>query len=218
MAVRSSAMAQIQANMQRAETTPVSAQMTDVAQPRPAANVDTPTVLTKEQKAAKREAEHDEDRARRLAKEERATLTNDQQRLEQERSQQETRVQGLASSALQQAGNIWRNTKVRLGDIPQPGSILLPLAILLLGFFILIPVNGHSRLVWLWLTLSGNAHIDLNSLPNDAGAAGGQDITTPGNTSTTQTETGNVTLPPGGSNLLLPFPTTLVFSGVQDVS
>lgn len=207
MAVRSSAMAQIQANMQRAETTPVSAQATDVAQPRPAANVDTPTVLTKEQKAAQREEE----------KQQKAVLS-EQERLEQARLQQETRVQGLASSALQQAGNIWRNTKVRLGDIPQPGSILLPLAILLLGFFILIPVNGHSRLVWLWLTLSGNAHIDLNSLPNDAGAASGQDITTPGNTSTTQTDTGNVTLPPGGSNLLLPFPTTLVFSGVQDVS
>lgn len=207
MAVRSSAMAQIQANMQRAETTPVSAQATDVAQPRPAANVDTPTVLTKEQKAAQKEEE----------KQQKATLS-EQERLELARLQQETRVQGLASSALQQAGNIWRNTKVRLGDIPQPGSILLPLAILLLGFFILIPVNGHSRLVWLWLTLSGNAHIDLNSLPNDAGAAGGQDITTPGNTSTTQTDTGNVTLPVGGSNLLLPFPSTLVFSGVQDVS
>lgn len=47
----------------------------------------------------------------------------------------------------------------RLASIPIPGDILLPLSILLIFFFALISVNGHTRLSWLWLVLTNNAHI-----------------------------------------------------------
>lgn len=49
---------------------------------------------------------------------------------------------------------------------PQPGSILFPLILVLILFFILIPVNGHTRLVWIWLTLTGNASFSGTSAPS----------------------------------------------------
>jgi hypothetical protein len=50
-----------------------------------------------------------------------------------------------------------------IGGVPIPGDILLPLSILLLFFFVLIAVNGHTRLMWLWLTLTGNASLATGS-------------------------------------------------------
>ena len=55
--------------------------------------------------------------------------------------------------------DIWRNTQVNLGKIPTYGSIMLPLSVLLVFFFLLLPVNGHTRAMWLWLTLTGHAEI-----------------------------------------------------------
>ncbi len=46
-----------------------------------------------------------------------------------------------------------------LGSIPIPGDIVLPLTILLIFFFALVQIGGHTRLMWLWLTLTGNASI-----------------------------------------------------------
>ena len=34
---------------------------------------------------------------------------------------------------------------------------MLPLIVLLIFVFLLLPVNGHTRLVWLWLVITGNA-------------------------------------------------------------
>ena len=50
-----------------------------------------------------------------------------------------------------------------LARIPTPTSLLFPLVILLVFFFLLIPVNGQTRAVWLWLVLTGNARIGQGS-------------------------------------------------------
>ena len=43
--------------------------------------------------------------------------------------------------------------------VATPGTIFLPVAILLIFWLLLLPVNGHTRIEWLWLALTGNAHI-----------------------------------------------------------
>lgn len=46
-----------------------------------------------------------------------------------------------------------------LSNAPIPGGIGVPLVILLVLFIVLLPVNGHTRLMWLWLSLTGQAEI-----------------------------------------------------------
>ncbi len=64
-----------------------------------------------------------------------------------------------ANNVVDKTGQVWRGATAQLGRIPTPGSIILPLIALLVFFFMLIPVNGHTRFVWLWLVLTGNADI-----------------------------------------------------------
>lgn len=47
----------------------------------------------------------------------------------------------------------------QIGSFPTPGGLLTPLVILFILFMILLPVNGHTRLMWLWLAITGNAEI-----------------------------------------------------------
>lgn len=102
-----------------------------------------------------------------------AQVEADRQRAEESEIQQRGRqvAEGLADSAATVSGTI-RATAGRvttaIGSVPIPGDLLLPLSILLLFFFVLIAVNGHTRLMWLWLTLTGNA-----SLTTGAGASFG---------------------------------------------
>ncbi len=51
--------------------------------------------------------------------------------------------------------DIWSS----VGRVPAPGNIFLPVSILLFFFFLILPVNGHTRASWLFLALTGNAHI-----------------------------------------------------------
>ena len=46
-----------------------------------------------------------------------------------------------------------------LGNIATPGSIFLPVVILLLFFFVVFPVNGHSRFEWWFMAMTGQAEI-----------------------------------------------------------
>ena len=62
-----------------------------------------------------------------------------------------------ANATLDAIGRIARNTSVQIEKFPSPGSIMLPLLVLLVFVFLLLPVNGHTRLVWLWLVITGNA-------------------------------------------------------------
>ena len=46
-----------------------------------------------------------------------------------------------------------------LGNVATPGSIFLPVVILLLFFFVIFPVNGHSRFEWWFMAMTGQAEI-----------------------------------------------------------
>ncbi len=103
---------------------------------------------------------------------------------ERERQEQERKdaFKASANNVVDKTGQVWRGATARLGSIPTPGSIILPLVALLVFFFMLIPVNGHTRFVWLWLVLTGNADITgggaSGNFGNTAGGASG-DFGTP---------------------------------------
>ncbi len=72
----------------------------------------------------------------------------------------------LGNAVSQFGGKLFGKTKVAgtrtsnfLDKLPTPGNIALPLGILLLFMLVLLPVNGHTRLMWLWLALTKNAEI-----------------------------------------------------------
>lgn len=130
------------------------------------------------------------------------------QRQEQERLQAERKLEEqeqLRQSQLEQAwasirqniGKVWDGTKTQLESLPTPGSLLFPLIILLVFFLLLIPVNGHTRLVWIWLVLTGNAEIS-GSNPNLGGIASGSfaDITPPANSNSNGSNGSNPGNPP----------------------
>ena len=82
-------------------------------------------------------------------------------RLRKEQEQEAAKSQFVKSgeAAIKSARGIVHGADVRLGSLPQPGSIVFPLVLLLLLFFILIQVGGYSRIQWLWLVLSGQAQV-----------------------------------------------------------
>ena len=91
------------------------------------------------------------------AQQERRDLT-----LAQRAQQQRLRFALQAASLGRSVGNFWQSSNRNLGSIPTPGGIWTPFWILVGLFFILIPVNGHTRLNWFWLALIGAAQIDAN--------------------------------------------------------
>ena len=112
---------------------------------------------------------------------------------------QDTKVN--VQQTVSNAGSVLNRGKLALGNIPIPGDILLPLFILLLFFFALIPINGNTRLKWLWLAITGNASIS---------ASGG----TPGAASNAASPFPALSLPalPSLSNSLTPLSGTSSFS------
>lgn len=72
-----------------------------------------------------------------------------------------------------------------LANIPTPGGVWAALTVLLFLFLVLFPVNGNTRLYWLWLALTGNASIPQFVNPNGSENAGstGTDTGRPQNTS-----------------------------------
>jgi hypothetical protein len=65
----------------------------------------------------------------------------------------------------------YRSTSARLEGAPIPGGIGLPLSILFALFLLLLPVNGHTRIMWLWLAVTGQAEIGGALTPITALAA-----------------------------------------------
>ena len=94
----------------------------------------------------------------------RAQLEADRQREEESEAVYKARqaLEGVQDTVAS-GREVVRNNALRVGNaigsIPIPGDLIVPLAILLLFFFALIPIGGHTRLMWLWLTLTGNAQI-----------------------------------------------------------
>jgi type IV secretory pathway VirB10-like protein len=88
----------------------------------------------------------------------------DRLRKEQQAKEDEVTKTVRATGALLQSVAAWSRSsfgkaRSRLEGIPTPGDIWVPLALLLIFFLVLFPVNGHSRLMWLWMTITGNAQI-----------------------------------------------------------
>ena len=83
-------------------------------------------------------------------------------------------TKATAKKAADGVANATADTRSALERVRTPGSILLPVGILLLLFFLVIPINGNSRLAWLWLVITGNA-----SLPGGTPPGGGNTLNTP---------------------------------------
>lgn len=78
---------------------------------------------------------------------------------EQKRIEREKTLIGLADKALQASKGAASGAGVRIANMPTPGDVTFPLILLVLFFFILITYAGHTRLQWLWLTLTDNAYV-----------------------------------------------------------
>ena len=74
-----------------------------------------------------------------------------------QRQEEKDVFQQNANDTINAVQKIARNTGVSIERLPSPGSVMLPLLVLGIFFFLLLPVNGHTRLTWLWLVVTGNA-------------------------------------------------------------
>jgi hypothetical protein len=118
---------------------------------------------------------------------ERTQLEQEQQRRDESSAATAARqaAQSVSDNATRIGDNVRRvagKASAAIGGIPIPGDLITPLVILLIFFFALVVINGHTRLSWLWLVLSGNAAITTG-----AGASFGQPttvVTPPGQTVT----------------------------------
>lgn len=83
--------------------------------------------------------------------------------IEEKRKEEERRQSfiGLGERILESGRESGSNVSGWLARIPTPGSLWFPLVLLLIFFFILVMFNGHTRLQWAWLVLSGNASFNL---------------------------------------------------------
>ena len=134
----------------------------DASAPHAAPGVNAPTPVTGEKPEVRTLTA--EEIAEEKNKSEREKLI-DEAIKERERQEQERKdkFKTSANNVVDKSGQVWRGATAQLGRIPTPGSIILPLVVLLVFFFMLLPVNGHTRFVWLWLVLTGNANIGDNS-------------------------------------------------------
>ena len=74
-----------------------------------------------------------------------------------QRQEEKDVFQQNANDTVNAIQKVARNTGVTIERLPSPGSVMLPLLVLGIFFFLLLPVNGHTRLTWLWLVVTGNA-------------------------------------------------------------
>jgi hypothetical protein len=112
-----------------------------------------------------------------------------------------------AAATVSAASNIVKGTNVRLEKLPMVGSLALPIIVLFVLFFMLVQVNGHTRLMWLWLTIIGRAEMTPGS--GNRGANGDFGTNVPNAPAGTATDTG------GGGAVIQPSPTQLPISIVQ---
>ena len=82
--------------------------------------------------------------------------------------------------------DVFGKGKAKLESLPTPGNILLPLTILLILFMVLLPINGHTRLMWLWLALTNNAQIGNALIPPTANPLAGLSATNSVGTATSK--------------------------------
>lgn len=97
---------------------------------------------------------------------------------QQQQLQAVSAINTVTNRTLSNIGQIGKTTGAEIENIPTPGSLLFPFLALAILFLIMIPINGHTRLVWLWLAFTGNAHI------NSGGVSSGETTSPPTNTPT----------------------------------
>ncbi len=85
----------------------------------------------------------------------------DVQKRIQDRQQRQDRLQtlGIGQNLASGIQALPQNAASRLESAPTPLGLALPLLLLLLLYLLLIPVNGKSRLEWLWLTIIKQAYV-----------------------------------------------------------
>lgn len=199
---RADSMAAIDAALQGIPTTSAAVQQNNASPvaPHPAPGVSAPTPVSNVGKLTADE--------KRFIDAQRQAQTDEEKRAEKFSAQEQAKQDAFQSSANATANavqGIVRGTGVALGSLPTPGSLILPLAILLVFFFLLLPVNGHTRLVWLWLVLTGNAEIQ------QGGSSSSTSSTTTPSSSSTPTPSSASSAPSSSSShnpVTVPTPTS----------
>ena len=82
-----------------------------------------------------------------------------QRREQAEIAAKEATLLGVATAYMKSAKRGADKANIRIGDIPKPTGIGVPLVMLLIFFFALITFAGKSRLQWLWYVLTNNAYV-----------------------------------------------------------
>src|SRR5260370_1503041 len=81
-----------------------------------------------------------------------------------EQRELELKRQSLIKRQLQETGRatqqVLNSTKNGLSGVKMPGGLTFPLLTLIVLFMLLVRVNGHTRLGWLWLVVTGDAAIE----------------------------------------------------------
>lgn len=85
-------------------------------------------------------------------------------------------ITGTASNIAGKTVELTTSATDTLSTISAPGSIFLPISILLLFFFLILPVKGMTRAQWLFLAITGQAKI-MSSLSHPQEKGGSGDIT-----------------------------------------
>lgn len=96
-----------------------------------------------------------------------------QDEFEQKEGNAAGEIAGAVRKTADTASNIVRDAQVTLEGLPQPGSLALPIILLLLLFMALIPVNGYPRIYWLWLVVTQNAVLAGEPSPPTIPVGGG---------------------------------------------
>ncbi len=84
-----------------------------------------------------------------------------------EQRELELKRQSLIKRQLQETGRatqqVLNSTKNGLSGVKMPGGLTFPLLTLIVLFMLLVRVNGHTRLGWLWLVVTGDAAIEAGT-------------------------------------------------------
>jgi hypothetical protein len=86
------------------------------------------------------------------------------------RQKQQSLLKAKVAATGQSASRAIGSVKNGLGNVSMPGGLLVPLLTIIVLFFLLVQVNGHTRFTWLWLVATQNAAIAGNT-----GTGGGDD-------------------------------------------
>jgi hypothetical protein len=130
--------------------------------------------LTPDQKKERADQEKIRKAQEDMLGEEQAKALAEEQRKQEERNKT---LIGVADNLLKSSKSKASAVGTKVGNLPTPGNITVPLTLLVLFFFILITYAGHTRLQWIWLTLTGNAYVSgSEQTSSNTGTGGGPPI------------------------------------------